>query len=60
MGKNITENIANSLKSKKTTYIYNKKGEFVKKKLEQTEPCSVVIIDEKKRSVIRGINLEGQ
>ncbi len=43
-----------------TTYIYNKKGEFVKKKLEQIEPCSVVIIDGKKRSTKRGINLEGQ
>ncbi len=43
-----------------TTYIYNKKGEFVKKKFEQTEPCSVVIIDGKKRSAKRVVNLEGQ
>ncbi len=43
-----------------TTYIYNKKGEFVKKKFEQTEPCTEVIIDGKKRSATRVINLEGQ
>lgn len=42
-----------------TTYIYNKKGEFVKKKIEKTQPCAVVIIDEKKRSVKRVVNLEG-
>ena len=40
-----------------TTYIYNQKGEFVKKKLEQTEPCSVIILDEKKRSAKRVVNL---
>ena len=40
-----------------TTYIYNKKGEFVKKKLEQTEPCSVIMLDEKKRSAKRVVNL---
>ena len=43
-----------------TTYIYNKKGELVKKKFEQTEPCSVIIIDGKKRSAKRVFNLEGQ
>jgi hypothetical protein len=43
-----------------TTYVYNKKGEFVRKKVSQTEPCSVVIIDEKKRSAKRVVNLEGQ
>ncbi len=43
-----------------TTYIYNKKGEFVKKEFEQTEPCSVVIIDGKKRSAKRVVNLEGK
>lgn len=43
-----------------TTYIYNQKGEFVKKEFEQTEPCSVVIIDGKKRSAKRVVNLEGQ
>lgn len=43
-----------------TTYIYNKKGEFVRKKLEQTEPCIVVIIDGKKRSATRVVNLEGK
>ncbi|MFZ4413667.1 MAG: hypothetical protein ACOYOV_11325 [Bacteroidales bacterium] len=42
-----------------TTYIYNKKGEFVKKKFEQTEPCSVVVIDGKKRSAKNVVNLEG-
>lgn len=42
------------------TYIYNKKGEFVKKKLEQTAPCSEVIIDGKKRSATRVFNLESQ
>jgi hypothetical protein len=43
-----------------TTYMYNKKGEFVKKKITQTEPCAEVIIDGKKRSATRGFNLEGQ
>lgn len=43
-----------------TTYIYNKKGEFVRKETSQTEPCSVVIIDGKKRSAKRAVNLEGQ
>ncbi len=43
-----------------TTYIYNKKGELVKKKVEQTEPCSVILIDGKKRSAKRADNLEGQ
>ena len=43
-----------------TTYIYNKKGEFVRKKLEKTEPCSVVIINGKKRSATRVVNLEGR
>jgi hypothetical protein len=43
-----------------TTYIYNKKGELVKKEFEQTEPCSVVIIDGKKRSAKRVVNLDGQ
>ena len=43
-----------------TTYIYNKKGEFVRKEVEQTEPCSVVIIDGKKRSAKRVVILEGQ
>ncbi|MCA0428110.1 MAG: hypothetical protein LCH37_11800 [Bacteroidetes bacterium] len=41
-----------------TTYIYSKNGELLRKKTEQIEPCSVVIIDNKKRSVKRGINLE--
>ncbi|MFN5635165.1 MAG: hypothetical protein ACK49D_10870 [Flavobacteriia bacterium] len=40
-----------------TTYMYNQKGEFVKKKLEQTEPCSVIILDGKKRSAKRVVNL---
>ena len=43
-----------------TTYVYNEKGEFVRKVASQTEPCSVVIIDEKKRSSKRVVNLEGQ
>ncbi|TXI87693.1 MAG: hypothetical protein E6Q37_01600 [Crocinitomicaceae bacterium] len=43
-----------------TTYLYNKKGEFVTKKVDQTEPCSVVIIDGKKRSAKRGVNLEAE
>jgi hypothetical protein len=42
-----------------TTYVYNKKGEFVRKEVSQTEPCSVVIIDGKKRSATRVFNLEG-
>lgn len=40
-----------------TTYIYNKKGEFVNKKIEQTEPCAVIIIDGKQRSAKRVVNL---
>lgn len=43
-----------------TTYIYNNKGELVRKKTIQTEPCSEVIIDGKKRSATRVVNLEGQ
>jgi len=43
-----------------TTYIYNKKGEFIKKRFSQTEPCVEVIIDGKKRSATRVVNLEGQ
>jgi len=43
-----------------TTYIYNKKGVFVRKEVSQTEPCSVVIIDGKKRSAKRVVNLERQ
>ena len=44
-----------------TTYIYNKKGELVKKEITQTEPCIVVYeIDGKKRSATRVVNLEGQ
>jgi hypothetical protein len=37
--------------------MYNQKGEFVKKKLEQTEPCSVIMLDETKRSAKRVVNL---
>ena len=43
-----------------TTYVYDKKGELVRKKVHQTEPCSEVIIDGKKRSATRVVNLEGQ
>lgn len=43
-----------------TTYMYNKKGVFVKKEVSQIEPCSDVIIDGKKRSAKRVVNLEGQ
>lgn len=42
-----------------TTYVYNANGEFVKKKVEQTQPCSEIIIDGKKRSATRVVNLEG-
>jgi hypothetical protein len=38
---------------KVTTYIYNEKGEFVKKKNEQTEPCTEVLLDGRKRSLTR-------
>lgn len=41
-----------------TSYIYTKKGKFVKKKVQVTEPCSIVIIDGKKRSATRVSNLE--
>lgn len=43
-----------------TTYVYNKKGELVRKEITQTEPCIIVEIDGKKMSSQRGINLEGQ
>lgn len=43
-----------------TTYVYNKKGELVRKKASQTQPCIEVEIDGKKRSAKRGVNLEGQ
>lgn len=43
-----------------TTYIYNSKGELVRKETIQTEPCSEYIIDGKKRSAKRVINLKGQ
>lgn len=42
-----------------TTYIYNKQGDFLKKEITKTEPCSVIIIDGKKRSALRVNNLEG-
>lgn len=42
------------------TYVYNKKGEFVRKEVSQTQPCIEVEINGKKRSAHRGINLEGQ
>ncbi len=45
---------------KVTTYVYNKKGEFVRKEVSETEPCRVVIIDGKKRSAKRVVNIEGQ
>lgn len=41
-----------------TTYVYNKNGEFVKKNFEQTEPCSVILIDGKKRSAKKVVNLQ--
>lgn len=41
-----------------STYFYNKKGEFIRKKITNTEPCSVTIIDGKKRSATRVDNLE--
>lgn len=34
-----------------TTYVYNKKGEFAKKEITQTQPCVEIEIDGKKRSV---------
>ena len=43
-----------------TTYIYDKKGAFVKKLSETTEPCAVFMIDGKKRSAKRVVNLEGR
>ncbi len=42
-----------------TTYYYNKKGEFLRKETLQTQPCIEVELDSKKRSLKRGINLEG-
>ncbi len=43
-----------------TTYIYNKNGVFLRKEVSQTEPCSVIIINGKKRSATRVTNLNGQ
>lgn len=43
-----------------TDYVYGKKGEFKRKVLSQTEPCSEVIIDGKKRSATRVVQLEGR
>jgi hypothetical protein len=43
-----------------TTYIYNKKGEFVRKEISETQLCTIVLIDGQKRSTRRGINLEGE
>lgn len=43
-----------------TTYVYDKKGKFVRKEISQTQPCIEVEIDGKKRSAHRGINLEGK
>ena len=43
-----------------TTYLYNKKGEFVRKEVSQTQPCIEVELDGKKRSATRAINLEGK
>ncbi len=42
-----------------TTYVYNKKGELVRKEVSETEPCSEVEIDGKKRSATRVV-LEGK
>lgn len=43
-----------------TTYIYNQKGEFVRKETIQTEPCSEILINGIKRSATRVSNLEGK
>lgn len=43
-----------------TTYIYNKKGELIRKEVSQTQPCLEVELDGKKRSVRHASNLEGQ
>ncbi len=43
-----------------TTYIYNKKGEFVRKEISETQLCTIVLIDGQKRSTRKGINLEGE
>lgn len=40
-----------------SNFIYNNKGEFVRKTVQHTEPCSVVIIDGIKRSAKRVVNL---
>lgn len=42
-----------------TTFYYTKKGEFARKEVQHTQPCSEVIIDGKKRSATRVVNLEG-
>lgn len=42
-----------------STYVYNKKGDFLRKEILITEPCIVVEIDGKKWSSTRAVNLEG-
>lgn len=43
-----------------TTYVYNKKGELIKKEVTKTEPCIEVLLDGKVRSAHRATNLEGE
>ena len=43
-----------------TTYVYNKKGELIRKEVTQTQPCVEVEINGKKRSAKRADNLEGK
>jgi len=43
-----------------STYVYNNRGEFVKKKMSQTEPCSVIMLEGIPRSFKRAENLEGK
>lgn len=43
-----------------TTYIYNTKGEFVRKEVSQTQPCIEDKLEEKKRSAKGVVNLRRQ
>lgn len=42
-----------------TTYLYNKKGDLVDKRVELTEPCMEILLNGKKYSTKKGIVLEG-
>lgn len=50
--------VPNGTRCDETKYIYNKHGDFIKKKYTQTEPCAEVLIDGKLKSYKLVYNLE--